>query len=128
MFDTRRPLNVSFQNEPGVDAGGVTREYFSLLMQRLEKQTGILNLFEGKSGHLVPKHSYDYLSGGLFIMVGKMFLHSILNKCNGMAGLSPAVVAYIISSSRDAAVEHIVLEDIPDPVLQDQLKQVFWHD
>ena len=126
-FDTTRPLNVAFQDEPGIDAGGVTREYFSLLMQRLENQTGRLKLFEGTSGHLLPMHNYDYLSGGLFVMVGKMILHAILNKCNGMAGLSQAAVAYIISGSRDAAVEHIVLEDIPDPVIQDQLRQVCEH-
>jgi hypothetical protein len=126
-FDTTRPLNVAFQDEPGVDAGGVTREYFSLLMQRLENQTGSLKLFEGTSGHLVPMHNYDYLSGGLFVMVGKMILHAILNKCNGVAGLSRAAVAYIISGSRDAAVEHIVLDDIPDPVMQDQLRQVCRH-
>jgi hypothetical protein len=126
-FDMTRPLNVTFQDEPGVDAGGVTREYFSLLMQRLENQTGSLKLFEGTSGHLVPMHNYDYLSGGLFVMVGKMILHAILNKCNGVAGLSRAAVAYIISGSRDAAVEHIVLDDIPDPVMQDQLRQVCRH-
>ena len=126
-FDTTRPLNVTFQDEPGVDAGGVTREYFYLLMQRLENQTGTLKLFEGTSGHLVPMHNYDYLSGGLFVMVGKMILHAILNQCNGMAGLSEAVVAYLISGSRDAAVEHIVLEDIPDPVMQGKLRQVCGH-
>ncbi|CAB4005954.1 E3 ubiquitin- ligase UPL2-like [Paramuricea clavata] len=115
-FDTTRPLNVAFQDEPGVDAGGVTREYFSLLMQRLENQTGTLKLFEGTRGHLVPMHNY-YLSGGLFVMVGKMILHASLNKCNGMAGLSQAAVTYIISGSCNAVVEHIVLDDIPDPVM-----------
>ena len=124
-FDITQPLNVSFHDESGIDAGGITREYFSLLMQRLAKPTGTLDLFEGTSGHLVPKHNYDYLSGGLFILVGKMLLHAILNKCNGVAGLSPAAVAYIINGTRDSAVEHVVLEDIPDPVVQEQLKQVF---
>ena len=83
------------------------------------------HMFEGPSGHLVPMHNYDYLSGGLFFMVRKMILYAVLNKCKGMAGLSPAIVAYIVSGIRVAAVEHIVLENIPDPVMQYQLKQVF---
>ena len=36
-FDITKPLNVSFTNEPGLDAGGITREHFHLLMSRLQK-------------------------------------------------------------------------------------------
>ena len=116
---------MSFKGELGMDAGGVTREFFHLLMKRLQVPvTGAINLFEGTFGHLVPMHDYDALSGGLFIIVGKMMLHSILNKCGGMMGLSPAVVHYLISGNRDSCVGHITVEDLPDPVLQDQLTQV----
>ena len=41
-----------------------------------------------------------------------------------MSGLSPAVIAYATTGNRDAAVEHITIEDIPDPVLQDKLHKV----
>ncbi|CAB4041964.1 G2 M phase-specific E3 ubiquitin- ligase, partial [Paramuricea clavata] len=52
-FDVTRPLNVSFKQELGVDAGGLTREYFHLLMKRMRKQTaGSITLFEGSDGHL----------------------------------------------------------------------------
>ena len=123
-FDITKPLNVSFINEPGVDAGGLTREYFHILMDRLQKPLGSLDLFEGRKGHLLPMHNYDLVSGGLFVMVGKMVLHSILNNCTGVPGLSPGVIAYVASGNRDAAVEHLTLEDVPDPVLQDKLRQV----
>ena len=57
-FDVTRPLNVSFKKELGVDAGGLTREYFHLLMKRMRKQTaGSITLFEGSDGHLVPIHN-----------------------------------------------------------------------
>ncbi|XP_028402076.1 uncharacterized protein LOC114525067 [Dendronephthya gigantea] len=101
-FDITKSLNVSFVNEPGVDAGGLTRQ----------------------KGHLLPMHNYDLVSGGLFVIVGRMVLHAILNNCTGVPGLSPGVIAYIASGSRDAAVEHLTLEDVPDPVLQDKLHQV----
>jgi hypothetical protein len=123
-FDLTKPLNVCFADEPGLDAGGVTREYFYLLMRRLQRPAVSLNLFEGLNGHLLPIHNYDILSGGIFVIVGKMMLHSILNNCTGLPGLSPAVAAYLLTGSRDAAVEDITLADVPDPVIQDMLNKV----
>ena len=54
----------------------------------------MVNVFEGLPGHLVPIHNnnyynnYDVLSGGLFILGGKMILHAILHDCNGLPGIS----------------------------------------
>ncbi len=123
-FDVTKPLSVSFTDEPGLDGGGLTREYFHLLMQRLSKQCGVVNILEGRNGNLVPIHNYDILSGGLFVSLGKMIVHSILNNCLGLPGLSPAIVAYVVSGCRDSAVEQLTLEDLPDPVYQDKLNQV----
>jgi hypothetical protein len=85
---------------------------------------GSITLFEGSDGHLVPIHNYDLVSGGFFVLTGKMILHSILNRCTGITGLSPAVLVYLITGSRDAAVEHIIVEDVPDPVYQELLYKV----
>lgn len=124
-FDITKPLNVQFVDEIGVDAGGVTREFFHLLMERVQGAcTGGISLFEGRTGHLLPIHDYDLLSGGLFLLVGKIIIHAVLNNCTGVSGLSPAVASYLISGKRDAALEHITTEDIPDPVLQEKLEEV----
>ena len=123
-FDVTKPLSVSFTDEPGLDGGGLTREYFHLLMQRLSKQCGVVNILEGRNGNLVPIHNYVILSGGLFVLLGKMIVHSILNNCVGLPGLSPAILAYVVSGCRDSAVEQLTLEDLPDPVYQDKLNQV----
>ena len=93
-------------------------------MERLKTQVGSLNLFEGQVGHLVPIHDYDVLSGGLFVLTGKMVLHSFLNDCNGVSGLSPAVGSFLASGKRDAAVAHITLDDIPDSCVKEKLTQV----
>ena len=53
-----------------------------------------------------------------------MILHSILNDSHGVPGLSPAVVSYLIRGRRDAAVAHVCVEDIPDPVLAENLTKV----
>ena len=123
-FDLRKPLNVCFVGKPGLDAGGVTREFFHLLMKRMQGPGASFNLFEGRIGHLLPTYNYDMFSGGLFILAGKMVLHAILNNCSGMQGLSRAAIAYLSSGSRDAAVQHITLADIPDPVIQENLDKV----
>ena len=120
-FDITKPLSVSFVDEPGLDGGGLTREYFHMLMQRLHKQCGTFDLLEGRNGNLLPIHNYDILSGGLFLLLGKMIMHAILNKCEG---LCPAIIAYLVFGSRDAAVEQLTLDDFPDPVYQDKLHQV----
>lgn len=88
---------------------------------------GGINLFEGQVGHLVPIHNYDVLSGGLFVLAGKMILHSILNDCNGVPGMSPAVISYLMTGRRDSAVEHVTLEDMPDPDLKEKLNKVYFN-
>lgn len=103
----------------------MTREFFNMLMNSLitPKESG-MNLFEGLVGHLLPCHDYAMLSGGLFKIMGKMILHSILNGCCGIAGLSPIVIAYLCTGHRDEAVQHLTLDDFPDPVLQEKLQEV----
>ena len=59
-FKITKPLNMCFVNEPGLDAGGVTREYFYLLMRWLQTPTVSLNLLEGLNGHLLPIYNYVF--------------------------------------------------------------------
>ena len=127
QFDITKPLNVEFVGvgEKGVDARGITREYFYFLMERLkQRSSGGITFLEGELDHFVPIHDYDLLSSGMFIIMGKMILHAVLNNCSGISGISPAVVKYIVTGKRDSSVEDISLEDIPDPCLQQQLSQV----
>lgn len=126
-FDVTKPLNVQFvgADEIGIDAGGITKEYFHFLVESLKQQSpDRITLLEGTLGHLLPKHDYELLSSGVFIIMGKMILHAVLNNCQGISGMSPTIVKYIVTGKRDSAVEDISLEDIPDPCLKEQLKQV----
>lgn len=128
-FNLRSPLNVQFVSsgtiEPGVDAGGPKREFFHMLMNELFRGgfNGI-QIFEGEKGHLVPVNNYDLLSTHFYEIVGKMILHSLLNQCRGLEGISPAVVNYIVSGNRDSVLEHLSLRDIPDPCLRHNLEEV----
>ncbi len=53
-----------------------------------------------------------------------MVLHSLLNQCRGLEGISPAVANYIVSGNRDSVLEHLSLYDIPDPCLRNKLEEV----
>ena len=85
-FDVTKPLNVQFigADEIGIDAGGITKEHFHFLVESLKRQSpdGI-TLLEGTVGHLLPKHDYELLSSGMFVIMGKMILHAVLNNCQG---------------------------------------------
>lgn len=128
-FDVRSPINVQFHSsgvrEPGVDAGGPTRAFFHRLMDELVR--GSLNgirLFEGKMGNLTPSFDYNLVSSCLFVMVGRMILHSVIHKCQGLPGISPAVISYVVSGSRVTVLEHLDVKDIPDPCLRQNLCEV----
>ena len=128
-FNLQSPLNIQFQSsglfELGVDAGGPTRAFFHHLMEELVRGSfSGIKLFEGEAGHLVPSFDYDLVSSCFFVLVGKMILHSFIHECKGLAGISPAVISYIVSGSRDTVLEHLVIQDIPDPCLRQILNEV----
>ena len=58
------------------------------------------------------------------MIIGKMSLHALLNNCNGVPGISPAVVSYLISGKRDAVVAKVSLQDVPDFDLRKSLEKV----
>ena len=128
-FDLGCGLTVEFRSfgadELGVDAGGPTKEFFKELMNELENGgfKGI-RFFEGEKDHLTPIYDYDMLPSGIFKIVGKMILHSVLNGCRGIAGLSSAVKSFLLTGSRDAILEFLTVEDIPDPCLRESFCEV----
>lgn len=109
---------VEFDGEPGVDAGSLTREYFSMLMELLRNggKSSMPPLFEGEEGHTIPVHSVDALSSGCFYIAGQMIAHSVLHGGVGIVGMSKAVSRYIASEGNDAeqASPFLSLADIPD--------------
>ena len=71
------------------------------------------------AGHIsgIPGHKLvgPMVSSGIFKIVGKLILHSVLNGCRGIASLSSAVKSYLLSGSGNA---------IPDPCLRESLNKV----
>ena len=126
-FNLKSTLEIEFANERGIDAGGLTREFFHLVLTKMtsgDSKIGI-NLFEGATDHFVPIHCSSSLDSGLFHLFGKVLAHSILHGGMGFLGMAPAVATYIATRSIDDAATLVCLEDIPDLEYRDYVKKVY---
>lgn len=72
-----------------------------------------IKLFQGEAGHLVPSVDYDLVSSCFFGIVRNMIVHSFLHQCRGLAGLSPAVISYIISGTQSCSIWLSMMSWIP---------------
>jgi len=124
----RRPLEIVFDGEPGVDAGGLTREFFHLAFEAVISRTyKDCPMFEGKRGHLIPNVATEHLANG-YKFVGMMIVHAALNECRGLPGLSPAVQHYIAQGDGPASIDDMVhlatIDDVADTGLKSLLLKV----
>lgn len=115
-FNLKLTPDIDFLNEVGIDGGGLTREFFHMVLTSFRRgapNIGI-NLFEGAVDHVVPIHCCSSMDSGLFHLFGKVLAHSIIHGGMGFVGMAKAVAKYIATGSIDEASSLVVLEDIPD--------------
>ena len=122
----RRP-EVVFANETGIDAGALTKDYFSVGMAALAKEAltagdGSYPLFECTEDHKLPTPNPFLQQCGMYVAVGKFIAHSILHGGQGLHGLSPVFKNYVISGETSDLTP--VPEDIPDPELSALVMEV----
>ena len=61
-FDAKVPIYVKFQNQPGVDSGGLLRQAFCTVFEALAKnEVAGLKLFTGSPNRLTPVYSSENL-------------------------------------------------------------------
>lgn len=123
-FDMSKPCKVNFEDEPSVDGGGPKREYFTLLLSSLLSPNIPVRLFEGQSNRILPIHNADALRAHLFKVAGKMIACSVVNGCPCFPHFSPAAYTYMSTSSIEAVLDVITVEDIPDAEILDYIHQV----
>jgi len=124
----RRPLDITFEGEAGVDAGGLTKEFFHLAFEAVVSRTyKDCPMFEGERGHFIPNAAAEHLVNG-YKYVGMMIVHAAMNGCRGLPGLSPAVQHYIVHGDGPATIEDIVhtinVDDVADTGLKNLLVKV----
>ena len=81
-----------------MDTGGVTRHFFSQLLQVLSEM-----FFHG-SCYGSPVYSADIVASGLMKYIGTVIVHSTLHGGPGFPVLSPSVYRYIATGDIDAAM------------------------
>ena len=124
----RRPLEITFEGEEGVDAGGLTKEFFHLAFEAVVSRTyKDCPMFEGKRGHFIPSAATEHLVNG-YKYLGMMIVHAAQNGCRGLPGLSPAIQHYIVHGEGPATIEdtaHLVsIDDVADTGLRNLLVKV----
>ena len=103
-FDTHAALRVSIRGQPAIDAGGVRRQFFSVVFSLLAKPSAN-SLFEGAPCRLRPAFKASSLSSGMLSTLGKMIGHSILLDGQGFPYLSEFCYHYL-SGNENCAITY----------------------
>ena len=98
-----RPPVVYFVSESGkedlleeeaADIGGPLREFFTIALESLSKETAP-QLFEGDDDHKLPVHSQQLVLCGYFKMMGEIVAICIIANLNIMKSYRNSTIAYL---------------------------------
>ncbi|XP_028418229.1 uncharacterized protein LOC114543462 [Dendronephthya gigantea] len=124
-FNGSRPLRVSFANQPAIDTGGVSREFFDKVYEKLANgDDEAFGLFEGPPTKLLPAYSSRIVFSGIMEAIGKMIAHSISQCGIGFSKLSPACYWYIVYGDISKAIPYAQLADVHDQEVAGCLQKV----
>lgn len=123
-FNPCFPLKIRFSNQPGIDAGGLLRQFYTLLYCEFSNSCSqSIRLFEGRKNHIVPVCRPDTILNEIFVIIGKIFSHGI---CQGIPPLKIAKSAlnYVLYDSIPEAAVHCTLEDVSSEVAKHFIGEV----
>lgn len=104
-FDARKKLRVVYKGQPAADTGGVTRRFYTQLLQEISQQ-----FFQGDT-FKTPIYNSNMVVSGIMKLVGTVITHSILQGGPGFPVFSPSVYHYLATGDFDAAVQKISVND-----------------
>lgn len=127
-LDAKKALDITFIGEEGIDAQGLTKEFFSLLMNSIKSGSGSYILFEGADDHLLPVISEEYHQSGYFKYIGQLIAMSVLHAGFGMSGMSRALSVFLATDDILKYSCHLSINDVPDYGVQQILREVsnYW--
>ena len=109
-FDKNAAVRITIHGQPGVDTGGIRRQFFSVVFTQLIKPSAT-SLFEGALCRLRPAYKATSLSSGLLCTVGTMVAHSILLDGQGFPFLAEYCYHYL-TGNEDLAITAITSDDV----------------
>ena len=111
-FNPLSPIRISFMDQPAIDTGGVTRQFFTDVLRRIAHQ-GALQLFVGGSERLRLAYSPQVLP--VMKILGTLIGHSLLHEGPGFPYLAPFVYWYIATGSEERALPYVSIpEDLSE--------------
>lgn len=125
----RRELNImktpdiTFINEDGIDAEGLSKEFFAMVSAALSGGCGGYTLFEGSPDHLLPVISEEFHQSDYFVYVGKLIGLCVLHGGAGVVGLSRALAVYMVTAEIEMASSYMSIEDVPDYSIREKILQ-----
>ena len=114
-FDASCPLRIKFANQPAIDTGGVSREFFDKVYAKFAcgEDEGF-HVFEGSCTRLFLTCNSRIVFSGIMEAIGKMIGHSIAQCGIGLSRLSPVCYSYIVYGDISKAISFAELSDVHD--------------
>ena len=110
-FDKAAGMRVCIHGQPAIDAGGVRRQFFAVVLAELARTESDYSLFEGPPVKLRPVFKASILSSGVLSTVGTMIAHSLLLDGQGFPYLSEYCY-YYVAGRYDQAVTCVTVDDV----------------
>lgn len=122
-FNPKNSLRVDFNNQPGIDAGGLRRQFFTKLFNRMANPNMSDRLFEGNQRSLVPICRPCTAISELFVEIGKIMAYALCHKCRPLR-LTEATFRYLVTGDIQAAVPYLKVDDVATGIAKHFIEEV----
>ena len=107
-FDKKASVRISIRNQPAVDTGGIRRQFFFVVFQKLSSET--VGIFDGLPNRLRPAYKASTLASGVLSTIGTMIAHSFLLDGQGFPYMAEYCY-YYIAGCYELALSCVTIED-----------------
>ncbi|KAI4887915.1 hypothetical protein NFI96_014530 [Prochilodus magdalenae] len=118
-FSWTKTPHIEFVGEMAFDSGGPRREFFRLLMMKVQSSLGI---FEGNPGHLFFTYDQSALQQRKYEQAGKLVAWSIVHGGPGLKALDPCL--YQLMCGQEMQLMEFDWRLIPDPDVQGKVQKI----
>ena len=122
-FDGSKKLKITFIDQPGVDTGGLSRQFFSDAIEAIAESQDYM-LFEGPDSRRLPAYNSTSAYSGLFEVLGRLIGHSILQSAIGYPCLALPVYWYMATGDMYKALSYVSIIDVRDAQVKDYIEKV----
>ena len=124
-FDAKRPLRITFVDQPAIDTGGPRWEVYEQVFAKLANgECTSFQLFEGPENRLSPIYNTRIVFSGLMECLGQMIAHSIAQCGVGFPRLSPVCYWYLVTQDVSRAISFANISDVRDLTAAEYIRKV----